>query len=466
MRKKLLKFLVGYGDKDLYSELLNSDLYTFIEKHRDELQEYPGYADIESEIPHPKDAVKKAFKRYYGNSDQYIEDQAKKLDMPVEDVKKYLTALDYEAKNEAAINERKKEVANWPWYKKAIASDYAKERYIKDPESSIFSDKGEWYNKGEDISDLLYGGAAAVGDFIPGWGGTVVGPAVRAMRDAQHKLYDSPYQKDWSDIATDATIDLGLNIGTDVLPTSLTRYAPRLVKNLKNKFDLGGRKADEFVESINQVDAYNTALEKTNLLEKDLNKFGWDVNADNVGDFAKMTEADLEKKFNTITTPELKEALKSNGAVKVSDNGMITGIDKDKFQDVVYDFWAANEPGKINENFKHLATREDGTINTPMREKMQEGPAGKYITEQYNASNVPPIGKKIAGAERAWSKSGDRLAKEILNISDKRPSSEVKENLDKKYERWAKGFATMDEQKSDEYKQWHEQNLRTMLGLE
>lgn len=458
MRKKLLKFLVGYGDKDLYSELLNSDLYTFIEKHRDELQEYPGYADIESEIPHPKDAVKKAFKRYYDNSDQYIADQAKKLDMPVEDVKKYLKALDYEAKNEAAINERKKEVENWPWYKKAIASDYAKERYIKDPESSIFSDKGEWYNKGEDISDLLYGGAGAIADFIPGVGGTVIGPAVRGMRDVQHKLYDSPYQKEWSDIGKDVGGDLLLNVGTDILPTTLTRYAPRLVKNVKKN------NAGEVVDFLTDADNYNTVLKQSEKMGDDLKRFGWDENLDNVDKFANLTERDIKRNYDKINSPELKTAIVENGGVTLNNKGIVTDVDKDKTGDVIMDFWVSNKPGEISEGWNKFLM-PDGKFSSEYKNIM-DSPAGPYIDKLMKADDISKGAKNFAKGERIWENYGDRAAKTIATVGNKRPSAEIKENLDKKYERWAKGFATMDEQKSDEYKQWHEQNLRTMLGLE
>ena len=458
MRKKLLKFLVGYGDKDLYSELLNSDLYTFIEKHRDELQEYPGYADIESEIPHPKDAVKKAFKRYYGNSDQYIEDQAKKLDMPVEDVKKYLTALDYEAKNEAEINERKKEVANWPWYKKAIASDYAKERYIKDPESSIFSDKGEWYNKGEDISDLIYGGVGAFADFIPGVGGTVIGPAVRGMRDAQHKLYDSPYQKDWSDIVTDAGKDLALNGTTDFLPTVLTRYAPRVVKNIKRG------NTGEIVDFLTDADNYNTVLKQSEKMGDDLKRFGWDENLDNVDKFANLTERDIKRNYDKIKSPELKTAILENGGVTLNKKGIVTDVDKDKTGDVIMDFWVSNKPGEISEGWNKFLM-PDGKFSSEYKNIM-DSPAAPYIDKLMKADDISKGAKNFARGERIWENYGDRAAKTIATVGNKRPSAEIKENLDKKYERWAKGYATIDEQKSDEYKQWHEQNLRTMLGLE
>lgn len=264
MKDNLLDFLASYGDKELYNELMDSDLYTFVQKHQDDLKEYPGYADIEKEIPHPKEAVKKAFKSYENNPDAYIQDQANKLEMSESDVRRWLNDLNEEAKNEQAINERKKEVDNWPWYKKMLASEYAKQRYIKDPESSIFSDKGEWYNKGEDVSDLIYGGAGALADIIPGVGGTFIGPAVRGLRDVQHKVYDSPYQKDWSDIGKDVGKDLALNVGTDYLPTALTKLGQRVARG--GGFDAAAQ--------------YSKALKDSEQIGEDLTRFGYDTALD------------------------------------------------------------------------------------------------------------------------------------------------------------------------------------------
>lgn len=127
---------------------------------------------------------------------------------------------------------REREVKDWPWYKNMIASDYSKQRYINEPEKSLFSDEGEWYNKGEDISDVSLGALGLAGDLIPG-AGIVVGPAARAARDVRHKAEDSPYQKDWSSIGTDFVQGAASNAAFEVLPNA-RRYTGMLKRSNKN----------------------------------------------------------------------------------------------------------------------------------------------------------------------------------------------------------------------------------------
>lgn len=151
-----------------------------------------------------KDVPKEQFDETVANMSKYWEDEKR--------TREYT----------AGKKRREKEVKEWPWWKNMLASDYAKQRYINEPEKSIFSDEGAWYNKGDDISDLAYGIAGAAGDVLPGYG-LLVGPATRAARDIHHKVADSPYQKEWSDIAQDAATDAVVNASVDFLP-NLRRY--------------------------------------------------------------------------------------------------------------------------------------------------------------------------------------------------------------------------------------------------
>ena len=157
-------------------------------------------------------------------------------------------ARDYEAGKKL----REREVKNWPLWKNIVASDYAKQRYINEPEKSLFNGdntlrlgmtkwgetpklgdvlEGSLLNKGEDISDLAYGAAGAAGDALPGYG-TFAGPAVRAMRDVQHKVTDSPYQKEWSDIGQDVLSDAAINFGVEYMPTAILNRGRRAGKNI------------------------------------------------------------------------------------------------------------------------------------------------------------------------------------------------------------------------------------------
>lgn len=127
---------------------------------------------------------------------------------------------------------REREVKDWPWYKNLVASDYSKQRYINEPETSIFSNEGEWYNKGEDISDVSLGVLGLAGDIVPGYG-IVLGPAARAARDIRHKAEDSQYQKDWSTIGTDFAQGAATNAAFEVLPNA-RRYTSMLKRSSKN----------------------------------------------------------------------------------------------------------------------------------------------------------------------------------------------------------------------------------------
>jgi len=148
-------------------------------------------------------------------------------DVPREQFDKVLSGMSQFWEDEKKAREynagkvrRTQEVKEWPWYKNLVASDYSKQRYINEPEKSLFSDEGEWYNKGEDISDVSLGALGLAGDLVPG-AGVVLGPAARVARDVRHKVEDSPYQKDWKDIATDAGVDVLANAGVQYLPTAI-----------------------------------------------------------------------------------------------------------------------------------------------------------------------------------------------------------------------------------------------------
>lgn len=168
------------------------------------------------------------YERFSENIDkmrQYYEDEVK--------------AQDYEG----GKRRREKEVKNWPWYRDLLASEYEKERYINEPEAALIGKEAtpitkDILGKGEAISDVIYGGAGAVGDFIPGIG-TVLGPAARAARDVQHKASGSKYQKDWGDVGSDLASDLAINLGTEYLPTAVITRAKRGGKSVSKLSDLG-----------------------------------------------------------------------------------------------------------------------------------------------------------------------------------------------------------------------------------
>ena len=127
----------------------------------------------------------------------------------------YKKFYEEEAKKEEEKNLRKKEVKEeLGFFDNLLASDYSKQRYIDDPNASIIGKQGKFNplsrQGAEELMDVGLGIAGAAGDVIPGFGPAFIGPAARTTRDVAHKLYNSPYQKDWQQIGTDLGKDVKL----------------------------------------------------------------------------------------------------------------------------------------------------------------------------------------------------------------------------------------------------------------
>lgn len=215
--------------------------------------------------------------------------QSEYKDVPREEFEKVLSNmrkyyLEEEARKDSikAYHDRKKEIEDWPLYRQALASDYEKQRYLNDPKSAIFGDQAPGFigSSTGAKSDLLTGLAAGAADiatpFIPVPGiniiaNALVGPGIRASRDVAHKVSDSPYQKDWTDIATNFGADAGLNLFT--AGTANARGASRVLSNVvdpnvKSAFELSitadnikkglknvtkASNTDEFIDAVRAI---------------------------------------------------------------------------------------------------------------------------------------------------------------------------------------------------------------------
>jgi len=216
-------------------------------------------------------------------------------DMSFEDFKKDIADMSKHWEGEKRAREynagkirRTREVKNWPLWRNVIASDYEKQRYINDPKAAIFGEeatpvKEDYLNKGEAFSDLIYGGAGAIGDVLPGWG-VLVGPAIRTARDVQHKATDSPYQKDWTNVAQDAVTDALFNVGTDLLP------------NFRRFTNMGKRGAKESPIStvMDLEDDINSVRTQLNDLGK---AFDSNSNINIIKTIEKMPEGDFKNEL-------------------------------------------------------------------------------------------------------------------------------------------------------------------------
>jgi len=184
-----------------------------------------------------------------------------------------------------------------------LASEYSKNRYINEPEKSIFSDEGAILNKGDDIRDVMLGGAGTVGDFIPGIG-AVLGPAARGVRDVAN--YGTPYGKELGDIAGERAWDLGTFGAAALLPNF--RRGKRMLNEL-------GREAPGVGNVIKSSELKNDIGETLRTLDalSDPYRGGAPTFADVTTRIARMPEspakAALQKKLDAFTDVGNPEAL-------------------------------------------------------------------------------------------------------------------------------------------------------------
>ena len=414
---------------------------------RGTFRDYPGYKQVNQKVsvaPLKNRLVKSLDDEDWNKASKaYKRDVAKELGTTVEKLDDAWNEHLEDVKKSNEIQARKDEVDKWPWYKKMVASEYAKQRYINEPEKSIFSDKGEWYNKGEDVSDLLYGGAGAVADFIPGVGGTVVGPAVRGLRDVQHKVTDSNYQKDWSQIAGDVGNDLLFNAGTDLAPTMLLRkgerYAGNAEKGWKNGLGDELKKADDYLQAKHETENIKKSTEQLgggdwqNQYKLASNPTKWDKAVDRLpespmkSDLKSLKDAPRNDKMEALTQWEVAAGGNPHPYIYMEKNG----------EEVLKPYFKDEVRPAVTEHYKKVLKGND---------------------------EAGALTKSMAGVADAWKTFGERGVKEGKNALGRGSKPEELEQV--RNDRWSKGYATWDEKKSPEYKQWEQDNLKAILGLE
>ena len=207
LNKRTLESLSGFTEKYKNAEELRADK----QKALSELYNaQKGYTDINGNVLIPTAERIETFKKKHpGIGDDEITEWFDKTN-------NYLQEYKTDATNEANKNLRKQEVKDdWGW-RNLVASDYAKQRYIEDPESSLFGAQapaiGEAKNTRTGAAfDLGAGIAGAAGDFVPGWG-ALIGPTIRAGRDAGYYFSNSPYKKDPEQIVKDIGTDYATNL--------------------------------------------------------------------------------------------------------------------------------------------------------------------------------------------------------------------------------------------------------------
>lgn len=218
--------------------------YTVLEGYSDFTDKYRNVADflgdkagIKATIWKDLDGKFPSKARFHSLQEKYPWLSEGELKEWFDKTNEYKKFYEEEARKEGEKNLRKMEVKDLPWYEDLIASDYSKQRYIDDPNASIIGKQGKFNpfssQGAEELMDVGLGIAGAAGDVIPGVGPSFLGPAARTTRDVAHKLYESPYQKDWTQIGTDAVTDVGTNLGAALLFNA--RKGARLASNASDK---------------------------------------------------------------------------------------------------------------------------------------------------------------------------------------------------------------------------------------
>ena len=224
-----------------------------------------------------KDVPRAEFERVLSNMKKYYDEEIARQD------------------SIAARKEREEEVKDWGW-RDIVASDYAKQRYIEEPNTSIFGKQAPEFGKAPETrwaagADLGVGAVGATTDFIPpAW---LVGPIVRTGRDLGYKLTDSKYSKDWKDIAYRGVTDYGINKVARYLPNA--RREQRIVNQMTDK-------------KVASVLAAEQSMKNTKQAVKEMNPMNVWVNYD--------TDMELVQRINALPESHMKNELMQviNGA--------------------------------------------------------------------------------------------------------------------------------------------------------
>lgn len=421
---------------------LQSDWDAFIKKHGNTLRHLSTDYVAEEK---PMQPVAKQIRDYADNIDfldqnpTYKAGLAKRFGISVEELDKELNSIikakEYQAGRKRRAEEIKEAGFFSPW---TLASEYSKQRYIDNPDASIFGKEGNFNplsSEGQnELRDVILGGAGAVGDLLPGLGGVLVGPAIRSARDIEHKVNDSPYQKEWGDIGTDAMSDVGINAGVEYLPTAILNRGAKMFKNAKGSLGKG------MAQAMTDAGKYNEALSNRKAIEDAYEFF---TKSSNVSDkeAARTINALPEGPFKQ----ELQTAYDELGSAGVRNVLM-------RYEDKII-----GRPFAPNTLFD-----ESGNLKTDYLRNIRQGSTPEIGKQLYQEALYKDLGKgtkALAGTARFAKTAGGPLVKESSTLGGAR-DGKPKESENKKHERWQKGFATWDELKTDEYQTWLDANLK------
>ena len=360
-------------------------------------------------------------------------------DYSVDEIKSEYQKQKTERDREEGKARRAKEIKDAPWYSplRWATSDYAKQRYINEPEASLFGSEGtegKWWQRGEDISDLAFGAAGAVADMLPGVGSQFIGPAIRTGRDIRHAVNDDQYQKSAGQIASDFATDAAFNLGTTLLPTALL--------NRPKKAGKSASKGDRYLREVGEQVAADETKKATNEGLKTLN---------------------TDEMFKGLSDKELEGRIKDlpDGPMKTD---LMNTWNQTKSKDAVSEHLAEWESVAKDVPEGAMFTKE-GNIKKNKADYWNEKPTKEFVEQQAKAATAPKSVRWAAKGAETFAKVGEPAVKVGKTVQGRGSKPEERADIDwykENYSRdWDAGFVPHgreDEPMMKAYREWQKES--------
>lgn len=362
--------------------------YSVLEGYSDFTDKYRNVADFVGDKAGIKATIWKDFDGKFPTDARFNSLKEKYPWLNKEDLKEWFDKTNEyreyykaEAEKEANKNLRKKEVQNEWFLRNLIASDYEKQRYIDDPNSALLGDQAPSLGDAPEtrwgsMGDLGAGVLGAAGDALPGIYG-MAGPAVRAARDVTHKVVDSPYQKDWTQIGKDIALDAGINSGAWLL--SNARRTAKATSEMAN----------------NRVQDLLNVTEEGDKIRKGLNTFK-NTYLNGASDY-KLSEI-----ARSLPNSQFKDDL-----LKITETSLGKPINHKALQEMLAQYSVETMP--VSESFVRAVRQNDIPLgdnlfrhNTGYLDKVSRTPARQQLTPKEKFSYllnrvVPEVNKGKIG---------------------------------------------------------------------
>ena len=455
-RQQIIDWLRDSGNpraEELLNSLAQMNTDDWEQKHRRDLRKIMGYADIEKNTLPLRDRARGEFDTYVDNPEWYIKGKAAKLGVNVNDLKKALGELEEERKWNEGRARRAKEVNDeFIWN---FAPKSSQQRYIDDPNATIFGKEGK-YNPystegQDDLRDVMLGVAGTVGDFIPGYG-AAVGPIARTIRNEELIRTKSKYAPSLADAGKEFLNDAG------------TFGAAAWLQNFRQgkRMAAGAEKSIPGLEKVTKNAALTNNLDETSkALDNIIYK-----NVDTYDDLTKAVEnmpdnsikADLQSKigkFTNVGDPKAEKlfVLESKRDAINHQKNLLTTLDR--------------EPGgyvlRNKDDVKYIVKETGGNANdvkkaldetTTIRQKVRQTPTIGKIGQVFRDVALPVYG----GLEQGLAKNAATLYKAGPEDRDRAQVDWYKQNYARD---WEMGFVPKgkdNEPVMRAYREWQAEN--------